>query len=83
MVPIFRQHMTRNIAEEGKSCMHVWCSTIGEYDSTERQKEDGYDNEQMGSEWGREYGGYKIRSVKARDKITDVKQKMVVKRGIT
>ena len=25
----------------------------------------GYDNEQMASEWSREYGGYKIRSVKA------------------
>ena len=54
-----------------KKLSHVCMYDVAqwEYDSTERQKDGvGYDNEQMGSEWSREYGGYKIRRVKARDK---------------
>ena len=68
MVPIFRLRMMRNKV----SHVRIYDVAQWEYDSTERQKEDGvgYDNEQMASEWSREYGyhGYKIRSVKARHK---------------
>lgn len=51
MVPIFRPRMTRNIKRKKASHVCMYDVAQWEDDSTERQKEDGYDNEQVASEW--------------------------------